>query len=416
MSKTIEFCEADREKYQTLTMLLELEDLDVVGNEYDDVTDTQFLCCVHRWDVAVCPHCAHLTDDVHDYPKQRQIHDAPIRGQKTMLLFDSRRFNCKRCKKQFTPPVRDVVPECTYTYRLEAEIGDPSRKQDVGTIAQLYGVGYKLVERIILQGGEKKENERRKAPLSIVHLGIDELSQKKGHGNYVLVLTDLKRRIVIDVLQDRRKQTLINWLKNPPEGIKLDQLAYVATDLWTHYRDGVHAVFPHVSIVADRFHVVQNLHDVIHEERRKAQKEATTDEEKATLKGLRYLLLKNEQKLTDNEKERLEQLKNSHPSLYQLCLLRQQLHEWYELRTIPEFATVSLNRWIETARQLGMTSLNRFCQTLKSWQTEIVNFFDHRITSGFVEGMNSKIRVLKRIAFGIPNFDHFRLRVLGFCG
>jgi len=168
-------------------MLLGLEDLDVVGNEYDPISDILFLSCVHRWDVALCPRCGHITDELHDYPKQRHIHDAPIRGQKTVLLFDSRRFKCGRCKKPLTQPVRDVVPECTYTYRLEAEISDPSRKQDVGTIAQLYGVGYKLVERIILQYGEKKENDRRKDPLSIVHLGIDELSQKKGQGNYVVL-------------------------------------------------------------------------------------------------------------------------------------------------------------------------------------------------------------------------------------
>jgi len=63
-----------------------------------------------------------------------------------------------------------------------------------------------------------------------------------------------------------------------------------------------------------------------------------------------------------------------------------------------------------------MDAVDSFCNTLDNWQTEILNFFEHRITSGFVEGMNSKIRVLKRIAFGIPNDDHFRLRVLGFCG
>jgi len=63
-----------------------------------------------------------------------------------------------------------------------------------------------------------------------------------------------------------------------------------------------------------------------------------------------------------------------------------------------------------------MAPLDSFCDTLANWQTEIVNFFHHRITSGFVEGMNSKICVLKRIAFVIPNHDHFRLRIIAFCG
>lgn len=229
-------------------------------------------------------------------------------------------------------------------------------------------------------------------------------------------MTDLKRRIVLDILSDRTKKKLVEWLESPPAGITLSKLAFVATDLWKHYRDGVHNVFAHVAVVADRFHVVQNLHKVIHEERKKAQEVATTEEEKKQLKGLRYLLLKNRQKLTKKEKKRLQKLAQTHPDLYRLWELRQELHDWYEVRTIPEFARITLVRWIHAARQLGMNALNKFCKTLESWQEEITNFFEHRITSGFVEGMNSKIRVLKRIAFGIPNYTHFRLRVIGFCG
>lgn len=229
-------------------------------------------------------------------------------------------------------------------------------------------------------------------------------------------MTDLSRRIVLDVLSDRKKETLIAWLEHPPAGIDLSELAFVATDLWEHYRTAVHTVFPEVSVVADRFHVVQNLHKAIHKIRREAQKEAATEDERSQLKGLRYLLLKNEHKLTDSDKRRLAQLKETHPELYQVWLLRQKLYEWYETQTTPEEARLSLNNWIADAQQLGLKPLDAFCATLQTWQTEITNFFHHRITSGFVEGMNSKIRVLKRIAFGIPNFEHFRLRVLTFCG
>lgn len=221
---------------------------------------------------------------------------------------------------------------------------------------------------------------------------------------------------MLDILSDRRKATLIEWLRRPPDGIDLSNLTFAATDLWAHYRAAVHEVFPHVAVVADRFHVVQNLHKVIHEVRREAQKAATTEEERKQLKGLRYLLLKNEQNLTKADKERLEALADSHPALFNLWWLRQDLHDWYEEHTTPEAAKVSLEQWVAQARQLGMKHLDSFCDTLMAWQTEIVNFFYQRITSGFVEGMNSKIRVLKRIAFGIPNFDHFRLRVIAFCG
>jgi transposase len=229
-------------------------------------------------------------------------------------------------------------------------------------------------------------------------------------------LTDLSRRIVLDVLPDRQKSTLIAWLRRPPDGIDLSRLAFAATDLWSHYRAAVHTVFPDAAVVADRFHVVQNLHAVIHKVRREAQNHAADDDERATLKGLRYLLLKNEHNLTDSDQERLVQLADAQPGLYRLWQLRQDLHDWYETDTTPDQAQLTLDAWMIDARQIGLKHLDAFCDTLTAWRTEIVNFFHHRITSGFVEGMNSKIRVLKRIAFGIPNFEHFRLRVIAFCG
>lgn len=221
---------------------------------------------------------------------------------------------------------------------------------------------------------------------------------------------------MLDVLSNRQKATLIAWLRRPPDGIDLSHLAFAATDLWAHYRAAVHTVFPEVAVVADRFHVVQNLHTVIQKARKEAQAAAADEEERKRLKGLRFLLLKNEQNLTPADRERLEILSDSHPDLFRLWELRQVLHDWYEEKTTPEQARTTLDAWIVDARKLGMEHLNSFCDTLLAWQSEIVNFFYHRITSGFVEGMNSKIRVLKRITFGIPNFDHFRLRIIAFCG
>ena len=221
---------------------------------------------------------------------------------------------------------------------------------------------------------------------------------------------------MLDILPDRQKEILVNWLTAPPAGIILSKLTFVATDLWQHYRAGVHSVFPNLAVVADRFHVVQNLHKVIHDVRCQAQATAKTKTERKQLKGLRYLLLKNRQNLTKKDTKRLQELEQSHSHLHRLWELRQELQEWYEVRTIPEFARVTLAQWLRSARQLELEAPNKFCQTLESWQEEIANFFEHRITSGFVEGMNSKIRVLKRIAIGIPNYAHFRLRVLGSCG
>ena len=242
-------------------------------------------------------------------------------------------------------------------------------------MAATYGLGYKLVESILLKAAQTKVEARTQAPVQVKQLGIDEISNRKGQGDYVLVLTDLQRRILLDILPDRKQQTLIDWLKAPPSGIDLSQLEAVATDLWAHYRQAVQTVYPHVMVVADRFHVVQNLNDAIHKTRREFQRQATSDEERSHLKGLRYVLIKNKSKLKQTEKVRLEHLQQTHPELYQLWTLRQRLHDWYETDTTPELARISLQTWIEDATALGLTHLDKFCQTLINWQGEIVNFF-----------------------------------------
>ncbi len=180
MAKTIEGNQADRDKYNVVTKLLRLEDLDVVNQKYDEKEQTHEIYCVARFDIALCPECSHISSKVHDYPQQRWIHDSPLRGQKMILIFDSRRFKCCYCGTVFTQKVRDVAPDCTYTNRLYEEIANPKRKQDVSTISELYGIGYKVVESIFHKAGEAKLEKRRQNPLFVSQLGVDEISQKKG--------------------------------------------------------------------------------------------------------------------------------------------------------------------------------------------------------------------------------------------
>lgn len=376
MAKSIEATLEDVRTHHALTQAMGLIDLDVVNQEWDEVEETLLLYCIPRWGVDVCPECGVLATRIHDYPEQRHIHDAPLRGNKTLLVFDVHRLKCDHCQHVFTLRFRDIVTDCTYTKRLSMEIGMPKRKQDVQTLSELYRIGYKTVESILLKASDAKIARRQEDPVVVRQLGIDELSNRKGQGNYVLVLTDLERRIVLDILPDRQKATLIQWLKKPTAGIDLSQLETAATDLWSHYRDAVVAVFDDkVKIVADRFHVMQNLHEAIHKARRQAQKQAATEEERKQLKGLRYLLLKKDAKLTDKEKQRLQGLKSVHPQLYGLTRLRQRLYEWYEAEYSIKEATQELNQWLEDAKVLACKPLNIFCQTLQNWQTEIVNFF-----------------------------------------
>jgi transposase len=118
MAKTIQGTEQDREIHHSLTAVLGLIDLDVVKHESNEVEKTITLTCVPRWGVGVCPECSRVVTEIHDYPHQRQIYDTPARGFQMRLVFDVHWLKCSHCHTVFTLPIRDVVPLCTYPYRL----------------------------------------------------------------------------------------------------------------------------------------------------------------------------------------------------------------------------------------------------------------------------------------------------------
>jgi len=115
MARTIFASDDEIKMYKSLTDMLQLEDLVVVGQEYHEINNTLILVCVPRWPVSICPDCRRVSQKVHDYPTQRTIHDAPIRGCQSWLIFNSRRFECEFCENVFTEPIGDVVPDCTYS-------------------------------------------------------------------------------------------------------------------------------------------------------------------------------------------------------------------------------------------------------------------------------------------------------------
>ena len=182
MARTISYTDEDVENYQILTEVMQLEDLVVVNERYEKESNTRYLYCGIKWHIGLCPECGATSNTVHDYLRQREVHDVLLRGQKVKLVFDCVRLNCNECDKVFTLKVKDVVKNCSYTERLYEEISNPARKQDVSTLAKLYGVGYKLVESIMLKAGEAKLEQRREEPIKVKRLGIDEISQKKGKG------------------------------------------------------------------------------------------------------------------------------------------------------------------------------------------------------------------------------------------
>lgn len=259
--------------------------------------------------------------------------------------------------------------------------------------------------------GKKTTAARQAKPIRV--LNIDEIALEKGHGHFVLVLSAPEEGCVLEVLPDRERKTLENWLDGLAPQVK-KAIKVVNLDMWEPYTLAVKAKLPQARIVVDRFHVMKNLNHGLTLARREIQRTAS-NEVKEQLKGSRWLLVKNQHDLNEKQRAKLESLYQVSPELKTCHQLKEQFRMIFETITDRGKARTALLRWIKQVEKQSVTALHSFLVTLKNWFELILNYFVERWTNAFAEGVNNKIKLIKRRAFGFTNFDHFRLRILVEC-
>lgn len=403
--------EVGHEVHPALTELLGLSDFDVVGYELHEPEELLILFCVVKHDIAICPDCHRVSHRAHEY-KRVAKRDLSVWGLQCYLEYDHRRFKCDYCGKPFTEQLATVGFNSLYTRRYEHHVFNQYRHTAIQEIVNQEGLGYKAAQGLFYRQAEKRLTQTGR-PL-VRRLGIDEISLKKRHKQFILILSDLDRGCVIAVLEDRLMERLEGWFDSLSEEER-QAIEEVSMDMWSPYRQAVKNKVPHAEIVADRFHVVKNLNDAVTKARRDIQR--TADKEtKECLKGSRWVLVTNEENLSDKGRQKLAEVYEVSPELKQLHQLKEAFRDIFETDQTREQAAKALAEWIERVKATGLKKLEAFLTTLENWGEEILNYFNHRVTQGFVEGMNNKIKLIMRRGFGYRNFDHFSQRVLIECG
>jgi transposase len=403
--------EVGHEVHRALTELLGLSDFDVVGYEVHELEALLILFCVVKHDMAICPDCHRVSRRVHEY-KRVAKRDLSVWGLQCYLEYDHRRFKCGYCNKPFTEQLVAVDFNSLYTCRYEHYVFNQYRHTAIQEIVDQEGLGYKAAQGLFYRQVEKRLIKADR-PL-VRRLGIDEISLKKRHKQFILVVSDLDRGCVIAVLEDRLMERLEGWV----DGLSAEErqaIEEVSMDMWSPYRQAVKNKVPHAEIVADRFHVVQNLNKAVTKARRDIQRTADEETQKC-LKGSRWVLVTNEENLSGKGRQKLAEVCETSPELKQLHQLKEAFRNIFETDQTREQAATALAEWIEKVKVIGLKKLAAFLTTLGNWGEEILNYFNHRVTQGFVEGMNNKIKLIMRRGFGYRNFDHFSQRILIECG
>ena len=232
----------------------------------------------------------------------------------------------------------------------------------------------------------------------------------KGHGKFVLVISAPELGLVLDVLEDRSKENLLNWLEQ--RGKKWCAAVKVAcSDMWDAYQEAAAQKLPNAKRVVDRFHVMKNLNEALTKARRTIQKDAD-EKTKEILKGCRWLLVKNRENLTEKQQCQLTQMLEASPELKCCYEFKESFRDLFNQKLNYQEAEKRLLHWTAQVEAAGFKALKSFVSTLRNWWEQILNYFDGRYNNGFAEGVNLKIKMLNRRGYGYRNFQSFRPHVL----
>lgn len=389
-----------------LTELLDIPEL--VVDDYEIQRGIVFIHAHPKDDNKKCEKCGSKKVKVEETLDKRVIRDRDIFGKKCYIIIHPRRFRCLECDNRFTEKFDFAPPKKSYTKRYAEWIHKIASHTDVNFVSELEGVGYKKVESIFYILSKEKLSTKKEKRFD--KIGMDEIAMKKGHKDFITIISDLTNGEPIAVLKDRAKEALDEFFdgmdKKTKSGIK-----EVSIDMWGPYFDIVKKHLPRARVVIDRFHVQSHLNDALTSVRRKIQKDLS-EEEKEVVKGSRWILVKNMKDLNKEEKKKLDEIYDSCSILKKYHQAKEKFREIFEKVNNRGYAAKKINRWIEEIEQQNLFHYGKFVETLKRWKTQILNYFISKTTNGFVEGLNNKIKLLKRIGFGFTNFEHFSLRIL----
>jgi transposase len=247
-------------------------------------------------------------------------------------------------------------------------------------------------------------------------LGLDEIALKKGHRNYVTLVTGRLGNgeiVILGVLPGHEKAGVVEFLRLIPLRI-LQSVQTVCCDLWEAYIEAVREEIPHARIVADRFHVARHYRDAADKMRKQELlriKKTLSKVEYQELNGSFRAFRKNAKDLTQEERKILRRFFEYSASAKKAYVLREQLTAIFDMSLSKPQAQSRILRWIQKVEESGLHCFDDFLKLLQTWWEEITNFFIRRENSGFVEGFNNKVKVLKRRCYGIFNLQHLFQRI-----
>lgn len=343
--------------------------------------------------------------------RSRSVRDLPYGPHRqSYLFFTQMRVDCPECGV-VTERLDWVSPRVEYTKRLAAAVALSCREtRSLASIAKQFGLHVHTVKQMDKAALEQELPDPSAAAPRL--LGVDEVAIKKHH-HYATVVEDLEQKTVPYVAEHRTKESLAGFYQAlGPD--KCARIEAVALDMWKPYQEATREYCPHAVLVYDFFHLVASYgRDVIDKVRVQEYNRAGA-EHQAVIMGSKYLLLKNRHNLdpAKNEPARLAELLRVNRHLATVYTLKDDLKELWRYRS-EAWAKKWFDGWYRRAMHSRIEPLKKFARKLKDHLPGILSHCRYALHTGFLEGVNNKIKVIKRVAYGFHDLKYFFLKIRG---
>lgn len=394
-------------KHSLISIPLDIPDVRVLQTELTKASEL-ILTVESMLTSTTCRRCGRTLTEQHGVDEPRLLRHLPILGRVVYLRIRPKRFRCPWCDGHptTTQQLDWYDPNALHTHAYErllilqlinSTLTDVEAKEDVSYDALLG-----ILDRWIATSVDWD------ALPPFATMGIDEIALLKGHRNFVAVVsarTPAGDLYLLAVLADRLKATVVTWLKTIPAARRA-QITTVCTDMWDGYRSAVEEVLPNAAIVIDRFHVAQHYRDAVDQLRKQEVRRLKKELPKETADDLKQTLWpfrKRADDLDTAEQVRLDALLAYSPALRQAYTLREELTTIFDTARSKADGLRRIRYWRQRIEKSGVACFDAFLKLLDTWLDGITNYFIDHQTSGFVEGLNNKLKVLKRRCYGMRN-------------
>jgi len=394
-------------KQPFISIPLDIADVRVLKTELSK--DGELILTVESTlDSTTCHRCGRTISEPYAMEQARLLRHLPILGRPVYLRIRAKRFRCPFCDDHPTTTQqldwydRKALHTNAFARHLIVQMINSTLSDVVGKEDVSYDALLGILDRWIATSVDWE-----RIPLFST-LGIDEIALTKGHRDFVAVLTARSTSgsvHLLAVLPDRLKTTVVAWLQTLPAERRA-AIRTVCTDMWEGYVTAVQEVLPQATVVIDRFHVARHYRQAVDDLRKtevRRLRQELSEAEQVHLKHTLWLFRKRAEELSEAEQRQRDVVLGYSPALKRAYQLREELHRIFETARSKADGVRRLRFWRQRVERSGLSCFAGFLKLLDRWQDLIANYFIAHENSGFVEGLNNKLKVLKRRCYGLRN-------------